>query len=708
MSPDEWRWSDEQGVQRLVRLDELRQALATRVLPASTPVWRQGMAEWLPAEQVAELQSAVAGPATGAEKTGGPRRTLLGVQAVKPLAPKPTQPLPRFPMERSEPASKSAGAPAPRGREGAMPPLPRPSPSRPAPAAPPRAAAAAAVAQPRRMAAAPKEETSTSTLVLPDQPAEEAVEVSAVLDAPELVAAVAALPPLASQPFPAAIAAPQPTPEPEPEPAVPLFPRPPAMPQESTVVMAMPSVPPRAEWLAPGAGPGQSTPSPGPANGPYTPYPSQLPPSAAQPSQGPPPAAHTLPLPPGVPHPSQLPPGATPSRQPPSMIPGRIEDPVLVPLMSLAGVGGFIVLSLVIAFFIGRFSADGSELVSARAGLAPLVAKARDALPREPKPCWVVRQPVRWAEEASKSTPFELAPTAQSTLAMGYARDAERAVGIEVMPSTGEVVERFTRTMRGASIDRVSPLPVEPLDFFVSTVQGGDLARSYVSVPDKPPFLVSVDTSGVGVTDAIEVEPTSLWTFEGTGEVTATRVQRIAEQGHLVTLRRGGSILGGLLSKDRKALGGLVRIEGSGGAVGKPVPAWNGREMAVVFADQPPGAAWQIRVAHGPAGSAPTATTVLALPPGGPGGDAFAPGIVGLEDGRWLLVWTEGKPGSRAVRAQTLARDFTGAGDPIALSPPAGSFGQGVLGVAPPYVAAVFLSKGEVSFELWGAMLRCE
>ena len=70
-------------------------------------------------------------------------------------------------------------------------------------------------------------------------------------------------------------------------------------------------------------------------------------------------------------------------------------------------------------------------------------------------------------------------------------------------------------------------------------------------------------------------------------------------------------------------------------------------------------------------------------------------------------VWTEGTAGNRAVRARTLAPDFTPLGDPIALSPPAGSFGQGVLGAAGNYVAAVFLLKGEGGFELWGAMLRC-
>jgi hypothetical protein len=71
------------------------------------------------------------------------------------------------------------------------------------------------------------------------------------------------------------------------------------------------------------------------------------------------------------------------------------------------------------------------------------------------------------------------------------------------------------------------------------------------------------------------------------------------------------------------------------------------------------------------------------------------------------LIWTEGSSGSRAIRAQTLAHDLTPLGDPIALSPPAGNFGQGMLGVVESYVGAVFLSKGASSYELWGAILQC-
>ena len=70
-------------------------------------------------------------------------------------------------------------------------------------------------------------------------------------------------------------------------------------------------------------------------------------------------------------------------------------------------------------------------------------------------------------------------------------------------------------------------------------------------------------------------------------------------------------------------------------------------------------------------------------------------------------MWTEGGAGSRAVRAQTLTAELGLLGDPIALSPPAGNFGQGVIGVVGHYAATVFLSKGSSSYELWGAVLQC-
>jgi hypothetical protein len=181
------------------------------------------------------------------------------------------------------------------------------------------------------------------------------------------------------------------------------------------------------------------------------------------------------------------------------------------------------------------------------------------------------------------------------------------------------------------------------------------------------------------------------------------------QKAHAVVFRRSGSILGGFLSEGHKAEGGLGVIAGSGGTIGKPSLGTNQREIAVIFADRAKnGSPWEIRVGHAPLGQMPRETMVVPLPKGGPGGDAFAPDITGTTDGRWVIVWTEGKTGAYAVRAQTFAPDFKPLGDPIAISPPAGNFGQAVVGFAGGYVTTMFLSKGASgSYELWGAVLQC-
>ncbi|MBW2529255.1 MAG: DUF4339 domain-containing protein, partial [Deltaproteobacteria bacterium] len=58
MAPsDQWRWTDEDGVQRLLDAEELRAALADGRLKPTTLVWRRGMKRWLPAGSVPELAS---------------------------------------------------------------------------------------------------------------------------------------------------------------------------------------------------------------------------------------------------------------------------------------------------------------------------------------------------------------------------------------------------------------------------------------------------------------------------------------------------------------------------------------------------------------------------------------------------------------------------------------------------------------------------
>jgi hypothetical protein len=461
----------------------------------------------------------------------------------------------------------------------------------------------------------------------------------------------------------------------------------------------LPSQPPLAASVSPSYPPA-ARPSPS-----YPPTGRPSYPPAARPSPSHPPAAR----------PSPSYPPAVPSRPPPSSgsvdvdimgASGRsLNAPVAVPVSSLLGAGGMLIGMVIAAFFVGRCSASPEPRPVARRSFGAVPMLARAALPPPPKPCWMVKQPAMWAPHVSKNIPFEVVATREGGLAVGYARNANVAMGIEVNLSTGEVRPRFDEKAK-AEIDRVVPTPA--LEFRVARSDGGGALKSPIDVPASTPFAVGLAAGSIALASPPEGEPSPLWPIAGDDGLGAAGVHLVGDRGYALVFRRSGAVWGGFIGADRKPVGELVKVAGSGGSVGKPSGGSNAREVAVIFADRPdPDARYEIRIGHAPAGAVPTTTTVLPLPKGGPGGDAFAPDIAGLPDGRWLLVWTEGAQGSRAVRAQTLTPDFVPLGDPIALSPPAGNYGQGVIGIAGGYAATVFLSKGSSSYELWGAVLQC-
>lgn len=388
---------------------------------------------------------------------------------------------------------------------------------------------------------------------------------------------------------------------------------------------------------------------------------------------------------------------------------GLFAASVQVSVSSLVGSGGALIFMVVAAFFVGRRSMDGARSASietARSALGAAPSVTRLAAPALPKPCWVARQPRRWAPLVAKSIPFDVATTSAGTFLVGYAHSSTEAAEIEFNPTTGSLDELLSRK---ESADIVSIMAGEGDRFGVITTEQRAI-RSLVSVPGSTPFMVGVANGSVVSTTRADGDATPLWPLQGDEQIESPRALMAGSAGYAVAFRRDKAVWMGWLGPDRKPKGELTTVSGSGGAVGKPSISWNGQQIAVVFADRPSaGGSWEIRAGHAAAGVVPTSTQVIPLPSGGPGGDAFAPDIAGLEDGRWLLVWTEGPPGSRAMRAQTLASDLTPLGDPIALSPPAGNFGQGLLGVSQKagYVGVVFLSKPAASYELWGLILQC-
>ena len=56
MSGQEWRFTDEHGVERTIDTTELRSSLASGKIAPSTLVWREGLKEWQPAFTLPERQ----------------------------------------------------------------------------------------------------------------------------------------------------------------------------------------------------------------------------------------------------------------------------------------------------------------------------------------------------------------------------------------------------------------------------------------------------------------------------------------------------------------------------------------------------------------------------------------------------------------------------------------------------------------------------
>ncbi|MBL8740733.1 MAG: hypothetical protein JNK04_06560 [Myxococcales bacterium] len=284
---------------------------------------------------------------------------------------------------------------------------------------------------------------------------------------------------------------------------------------------------------------------------------------------------------------------------------------------------------------------------------------------------------------------------------LGFAIDDKKAAGLKIDPKTGKFEEIFKKET-GEPIVRVAPR-AGGTDFYV----GEKADRTFLPIDGPAPFFLAFEKGQIGSAETPEGTIEPMWKLEGDDLVTAEQVLSLAE-GYALAFRRGNDVSLGLFGGDRKVKGEIAKLD-SKGKNGKPRIGTNGSELAVTFAvkaDDNEETPWKLHVAKAPVGTNPTVVE-LELAPGGPGGDAIAPDIIGLKDGRWLLMWTEGKSGERAIRAQTYDPSFEPIGDPIALSPPAGSFGQALLGVVGTYTTVVFLQAADEGFEMWGAVLQC-
>ena len=439
------------------------------------------------------------------------------------------------------------------------------------------------------------------------------------------------------------------------------------------------------------------------------PAPARLPP----PSAPPPGAIRTLPLPgsmrsvpPAVQPPSDRP--DTPSTPP---MPPRPRRALLLPV-----VGGLVGLVVFVGLFAAiRGSGKGSDTAVATAPSSTVARPAASTAPVAPPSsteglvaCKVTKGPSRIALRASKDVPIELAGVpAKSRVALGFSPDGRTARGLMIDPATLLAKPEIPPRVLGL-VKRVTPVPMQDGARWVVDAELPKAAtRQPMSVAVEPPYTVAIADDALVVVGAPGETPRKLWALPAGAD--AFRSLPLADAGALVALRATDGVYVGRVGTDRTPRGELVKVS-EAGQVGTPALGTNGVEIAVSFAWRAsPSDPWTLRLSHGARGDDLKTASAFPLPPGGPGGDAFAPTLAGMSDGRWLIAWTEGTTGNRAVRAITLSPTAQPFGAALVLSAGVASAGQANLAMLGGDAGlAVFLTTPRPGlYDLWGASLSC-
>ncbi|MBM4357800.1 MAG: hypothetical protein FJ096_06790 [Deltaproteobacteria bacterium] len=423
----------------------------------------------------------------------------------------------------------------------------------------------------------------------------------------------------------------------------------------------------------------------------------------------PPPAGFTLP---GFEAPLPVPP---PRMQRLSIVDRTsIPEPPPVPTPSrkreMLAVG--VALAVVVgAFLAGRASsARAGGLERAHLGHASVASFSRARLADiGRRACLMQAAPSRWASKALRTVPVDVVPTPGGELAVGFARDEGVPRGLFLDPATGQVrLHEPEGTIDG--LVRVAPLPAGSDVTFatIATEQEGLKVASYVRA--ERPMLFGVAGEELALVSEPGAAPKPLWKLPGPVErIQVVPIGPQASVGVGVAYLANERVWLGIAKLDGTVVKEPFALE-SESTVGRPMLASDGRELSVVYAEGVMGTSpVKLRWARVKAdGSMPSEGKVpfVELPPGGPGGDAIAPDIAALPGNRWLLLWTEGSEGERALRAQTYDGQGVRLGTALRISPETGNFGQGTVAVIGDRAVVAFLLKSD-SYQLWGSVLQC-
>ena len=391
---------------------------------------------------------------------------------------------------------------------------------------------------------------------------------------------------------------------------------------------------------------------------------------------------------------------------------------ILIPVVgAIGGIAAVIVLGLVIMVVVSNRTPPPTPTVAASASAeepsssepVPDVPAVQPP-PSKPATACIYRGPrKRLVIGASKDVPVEVwGASDERALAVGFAARNLTALGFVLDPGTLSPQRSYSKKV-GRPIQRVVPFRTSgTITFQTNAEESSASVHNPLTVPMDPPLQLGTFKNALTIGTEGDAVPEILWQLPFTGLVEAVRTTAIPGKGFGLVFRANDSLWLGWVDEERKPIGELHKIPGSGVKVGAPSIGWNGREALITFANlDSPKAPWNIRMARVPFAQAAPPSFEWAVPEGGPGGAAIAPTVRGLPDGRWIVVWTEGKSGSRSVRVQTYGTDMLAVGDAFTVSRPGSNAGQGTAVVGSSGGAVLYLAAIGNQYEVWGAGIDC-
>lgn len=374
------------------------------------------------------------------------------------------------------------------------------------------------------------------------------------------------------------------------------------------------------------------------------------------------------------------------------------QSQVTVPLWSLFALAGLAVGTAGVGFGVGRLS-----VASVEPGAIPVAPPAPVA---PDSACFVSTAARKVAARIEAQVPVDARAADDGRLLLGFAETPRRATGLRFRPETAVAESVFTQDTN-LPLARVS---APHTDRWIVLEETGEAMRSPHVISDGTrPWAIGTGGQGIVRDDTATgttLQRQQLWAPTDAATVSIGDVLALSP-GWLVAAYSPSKLWLGRLDASRNAQGALASVVLPPGTVGQPSLAGDASDAAVVFALKPAGAAeYALYWSRANAAAAP-AVAALPMPADAAGGEAFAPELTRVPPNRWLVTWTEGRKGSRAVRAQTYSDRFEPLFDPIALSPPAGNFGQPASVRTGDRVSIFYLAKSRAGYELWGSVVSC-